>query len=323
MEFGTVGSLTSWSAFAALVVGMLALDLGVVHRKGREGTLRQALLWSGAWIGVAMLFGGWVTWRYGGEAGAEFFTGYVVEKSLSVDNVFVFLLVFGALGIPAGKQGRVLFWGVLSAIVLRTAMIFAGIELLEHFHFLIFVFAAILVLAGLKLLAKPTTAAAGEARWLHRLQRWVPSTPELDGDRFLTRRDGAWLATPMLIALLGIEGADIVFAVDSIPAVLAVTDDPFIVVTSNLLALLGLRALFLVLTRFVQRFTHLHTGLAVVLLFVGGKMAASPWIKVPTWLSLLVILGVLAASVGYSIWEDRKREKRDRAGLVPQRPRTA
>ncbi|HEU4382903.1 MAG TPA: TerC family protein [Anaeromyxobacteraceae bacterium] len=306
MGLSSVASPWWWAGFGALVLALLALDLGVFHRRDQAMTPRQALAWSGFWIALALLFGVGVFLRFGAERGEEFLAGYLVEYSLSVDNLFVFVAVFGALRIPAALQRRVLFWGILSALVLRAAMILAGAALLERFHWLMYAFGGLLLLTGLKLWWRRREEAGAEAgpalRWVRRL---VPSTPELRGSAFLVRENGRWLATPLLLALMAIEVADVVFAVDSIPAVFGVTRDPFIVFTSNVFAILGLRSLYFALAALVDRFTHLKAGLALVLVFVGAKMVAAGWVKVPAAISLAVITGILAAAVAASLWRPR------------------
>jgi len=307
MGLSSVASPAWWAGFGALVLLLLALDLGVFHRRERVVAPREALAWSGFWIGLALLFGLGVFLRFGAERGEEFLAGYLVEKSLSVDNLFVFVVLFGALRIPAALQHRVLFWGILSALVLRGAMIFAGAALLARFHWLMYVFGGLLLLTGVKLWRKRREEAGAEAgpvlRWVRRL---VPSTPELRGKAFLVREGGRWLATPLLVALVAIELTDVVFAVDSIPAVFAVTQDPFIVFTSNVFAILGLRSLYFALAGLMDRFTHLKAGLALVLVFVGAKMVAAGWVKVAPAASLGVIALILAVAVAASLWRPRR-----------------
>ncbi|HKB75973.1 MAG TPA: TerC/Alx family metal homeostasis membrane protein, partial [Myxococcales bacterium] len=266
-----MGSPLSWIGFLAFVAVLLAVDLGVFHRRPHEVRIREALTWSAVWIGLALLFNALVWWRSGAQAGTEFLTAYLVEKSLSVDNVFVFVAIFGALAIPPALQHRVLFWGVLSALGMRMAMIVGGAAALQRFHWLVYVFGGILVLSGIKLLVlRGDDGPPGGAMRL--VRRLVPATDRFDGARFLTRENGRLLATPLLTALIVIELADAVFAVDSVPAVLAVTDDTFIAFTSNALALLGLRSLFFVLAGALQKFRYLKIGLSGVLIFVGAKM---------------------------------------------------
>ena len=310
-------TLLEWSAFLAFVLAMLALDLGVFNRKDHVIGPREALGWSALWVALALAFGGYVWFRHGGDAGVQYLTGYVIEKSLSVDNIFVFVVIFGALGIPPLYQHRVLFWGILSALLMRGAMIAAGASLLHRFHGIIYVFGGFLVLTGLKLLLVRGGADHPERSALFRfLRRVIPASPRLDGNHFFTRVDGRWLATPLFFALALVEISDVIFAVDSIPAIFAVTSDPFVVFTSNVFAMLGLRSLYFLLAGFVERFTYLKPSLAFVLLFVGAKMALVDVVKVPAVASLAVVLGILATGVVASVLRNR------RAGGAPT-PRTA
>jgi tellurite resistance protein TerC len=297
-----------WAVFGGIVLAMLALDLGVFHRKDHVVGPREALAWSLVWVGLALGFGGWVWLRHGDTAGLEYLTGYVIEKSLSVDNVFVFVVIFGALGIPALYQHRVLFWGILSALALRGAMIAGGAALLERFHWVIYVFGAFLVFTGVKLfLARGAVSHPEQSAAFRALKRVVPATPRLDGNRFLTVVDGKRVATPLFFALVLIEFTDVVFAVDSIPAIFAVTRDPFIVFTSNIFAILGLRSLYFLLAGFVERFTYLKPSLAAVLVFVGAKMALVDVVKIHPAASLAVVVGILATGVLATIVTARRR----------------
>lgn len=299
-----------WLAFLAFVLAMLALDLGVFHREERVIRPREALGWSALWIGLALAFGGLVWRLFGAQPALEFLTGWVIEKSLSVDNLFVFVVLFGALGIPPLHQHRVLFWGVLSALVLRGAMIWGGAALLERFRWVGYLFGAFLVLSGARLaLVRGGSADPRRSRALALLHRLVPGTARLDGHRFFTREGGRRVATPLFFALALVELADVVFAVDSIPAVFAVTGDPFIVYTSNVFAILGLRSLYFVVADLVARFTYLKPALAAVLAFVGLKMLAAEVVHVPAGLSLLVVLGLLGAGALAS-WRRARRDAR-------------
>ena len=311
-------TLLEWSAFLAFVLAMLALDLGVFNRKDHVVGPREALGWSVLWVSLALTFGGWIWFRHGGELGLQYLTGYVIEKSLSVDNIFVFVVIFGALGIPPIYQHRVLFWGILSALVMRGAMIGAGAALLARFHWIIYVFGAFLVLTGVKLLLARGAAEHPEESALFRLlRRVVPASPNLDGNHFFTRVDGRWLATPLFFALALIEVTDVIFAVDSIPAIFAVTTDPFIVFTSNIFAILGLRSLYFLLAGFVEKFTYLKPSLAVVLLFVGAKMALVDVVKIHAGVSLAVVLSILAVGIVASILRNRRAPQ---VGASPARP---
>jgi tellurite resistance protein TerC len=290
-----------WAGFLGFVFAMLALDLGVFHRRDHVIRPREALGWSAVWVALALAFGAFVWLRHGSEAGLQYLTAYVIEKSLSVDNIFVFVVIFGALGIPALYQHRVLFWGILTALALRGAMIAAGAALLDRFHWIIYVFGAFLILTGAKLFLAGQKIPHPERSVVFRaLQRLVPATPRLDANRFFTRENGRWLATPLFFALALVELTDVVFAVDSIPAIFAVTSDPFIVFTSNIFAILGLRSLYFLLASFVERFTYLKPSLAFVLVFVGAKMAAADFVKIHPAVSLAVVVGILAVGVAAS-----------------------
>ena len=297
-----IGSPLTWALFFVFVLAMLGLDLGVFHRKSHEVTFREAAGWSAVWVTLSLLFGAAVYVFAGPAHGVEFLTGYLIEKSLSIDNVFVFIVVFGALKIAPRHQHKVLFWGVLSALVLRAGMIFGGAALLERFHWLIYVFGAFLVVTGIKLyLTRNAAEEPGQRRLLGLIRRLIPSTDRQDGDRFFTRENGRRLATPLFIALILIEVTDVIFALDSIPAIFAVTQDPFIVFTSNIFAILGLRSLFFLLSGMVDKFHYLKVGLAGVLVFVGAKMTLVDFVKVPAWVSLGLIAAILLTSVVASL----------------------
>ncbi|MEK7667301.1 MAG: TerC family protein [Gemmatimonadota bacterium] len=296
-----------WIAFNAFVLLMLALDLGVFHRKSHEVQLREALVWSAVWIALALAFNGLVWARYGQQRGLEFLTGYLIEKSLSVDNIFVFVLIFTYFRVPAQYQHKVLFWGILGALLMRAAFIAAGVTLIQRFHWIIYVFGGFLVITGVKMAIQQDKEIHPEKNPALRLaKRLVPVTTGYDGDRFFTRVDGRRAATPLFVTLLLVETTDLIFAVDSIPAILAITHDPFIVYTSNVFAILGLRALYFALAGVVRRFHYLSIGLAAILVFVGCKMLLVDVVKVATVLSLGVIAAILAVSVAASVlWPPR------------------
>jgi len=300
-------TLLEWSAFLAFVLLMLALDLGVFNRKDHVVGPREAIGWSALWVALALAFGGFLWVRDGSEVGLQYLTGYVIEKSLSVDNIFVFVVIFGALGIPPVYQHRVLFWGILSALLLRGAMIGAGAALLARFHWIIYVFGAFLILTGVKLLlARGAVSHPEKSAVFALLRRVVPASPRLDGNHFFTREGGRWLATPLFFALALIEFTDVVFAVDSIPAIFAVTTDPYLVFTSNVFAILGLRSLYFLLAGFVEKFTYLKPSLALVLVFVGGKMALIDVVKIHAAVSLGVVLAILTIGVVASVVRHRR-----------------
>jgi len=305
--YHSIGSPELWAGFILFVLAMLALDLGVFHRKAHAVGWREALVWSLVWVALALLFSAGVWWSYGPQRGLEFLTGYLIEKSLSVDNIFVFVVIFSALGIPAIYQHRVLFWGILSALVLRGVMIFAGAAMLARFHWLIYVFGAFLVLTGVKLFfERGKQSHPEESRAMVVVRRLIPSTDKLHAHHFFVRLGGKLLATPLFMALVMVEITDVVFAVDSIPAIFAITNDTFIVFTSNIFAILGLRSLFFLLAGFVDRFRYLKVGLAAVLVFVGAKMGAVDLYKVPALVSLCVITLILGGSIVASLLVSRR-----------------
>ncbi|MFP2957478.1 TerC family protein [Myxococcus sp. 1LA] len=308
----SVGSPGLWAGFVAFVIAMLALDLGVFHRKAHVVKFKEALGWSAVWVSLALVFGAGVWWKFGPEPGLQFITGYLIEKSLSVDNIFVFVVIFSALRIPALYQHRVLFWGILSALVLRAIMIFAGVAMLARFHWLIYVFGGFLILTGVKLFLQRNKEDNPEDGALMRLaRRTIPSTPNFDGHHFFTVENGRKLATPLLMALLLVEASDILFALDSIPAIFAVTTDPFIVFTSNIFAILGLRSMFFMLAGAVEKFSFLKVGLSAVLVFVGAKMALIDFVKVPPSVSLVVIATLLGGSIAVSLIKARNAPTAD------------
>jgi tellurite resistance protein TerC len=292
----------AWSGFHAFVFLMLALDLGVFNRRVHAPTMREAGIWSAVWIGLALLFNGLMFQAEGSQKGLEWFTSYVLEKSLSVDNLFVFVLVFQSFQVDLRHQHRMLFWGVLGALIMRAAMILAGTVLLNRFEWMMYVFGGFLVYTGLKmLLVKEAAADPAQNPMTRAFRRFVPFDEAGGHERFWVVREGRRLATPMLLVLVTIEMTDLVFAVDSIPAVLAVSRDPFVVYTSNIFAILGLRSLYFVLAKMMDRFHRLKTGLAVVLAFVGVKMCLTHWLPIPVQYSLLVIAAVLTGSVVASL----------------------
>jgi len=304
----SVGTPLLWAGFVALVLVFLLVDLVVVHRKDEVISTREAIRWTFIWIGLALLFDGWIWWRFGSGKALEFLTGYLIEKSLSVDNLFVFILVFNAFAVPAIYQHRVLFWGILTAIVLRAAMILGGTALLARFHWLIYVFGAFLVITGVRLaLREEDEHPHPEKGWAFRtLRRIVPSTSSYHGHAFFVREGARRVATPLFLALAMIEVSDVVFALDSIPAIFGVTLDPFIVFTSNIFAILGLRSLFFAVARMMDRFAYLEYGLSAVLVFIGAKMLASRWVDVPALVSLGVVVLLLGGAIALSLWRSRR-----------------
>jgi tellurite resistance protein TerC len=291
-----------WIAFSIFVLAMLALDLGVFHRKAHEVKIKEALAWSAVWIALALLFNlGIYFWR-GEVAALEFLTGYLLEKSLSVDNVFVFLLIFSYFRVPALWQHKVLFWGILGALIMRAVFIAAGITLIQHFHWVIYVFGAFLIFTGIKMALQKDKEIHPEKNPVIKIfRRLMPVTKDYEESKFFVRKAGRLHATPLFVALLVVETTDVIFAVDSIPAILAITHDPFIVFTSNVFAILGLRALYFALAAVMQLFHHLHYGLSAILVFVGLKMLLADIYKIPIEIALGVVAGILLLSVIASV----------------------
>jgi tellurite resistance protein TerC len=296
-----------WVAFNLFVLAMLALDLGVFHRKAHVIKIKEALSWSAFWITLALLFNlGIYFWR-GPEIAFEFLTGYLIEKSLSVDNIFVFLLIFSYFGVPSLYQHKVLFWGILGALIMRAVFIATGITLIEKFHWIIYLFGAFLILTGIRMALQKERKINPERNLVLRLfRRWVPVTEEYVEGNFFVKRVSRYLVTPLFIVLLVVETTDVIFAVDSIPAILAITLDPFIVYTSNVFAILGLRALYFAVAGIMGLFHHLHYGLSAVLVFVGIKMLVTDIYKIPVSMALSVVAGILFISVIASIIDRKK-----------------
>jgi tellurite resistance protein TerC len=305
-------SLSVWLGFSGVVAVLLILDLAVLNRHSHVLSMREALRWSGAIVTLALLFGLFLLFREGTKAALEYYTGYLIELSLSVDNLFVFILVFQYFGVPPELQPRVLKWGILGAIVMRLIMIMAGALLLERFHWIIYVFGAILIYTGFHMFSSKEERIEPERNPVVRLARKVlPFTESYSGEHFFVRSlRGTLMATPLFLVLLVIEWTDLVFAIDSIPAVFAVTRDPFIVYSSNIFAILGLRALFFVLADMMHRFDYLKPSIAVILIFVGIKMLVSNWVHLPTLLSLGFIVVTLTTGVLLSLRKTRREAMR-------------
>jgi len=296
-----VNQILFWILFNIFVAAMLALDLGVFHRRTNSLSLRQALAWSGLWILLAGIFAVLLFFWQGSRAALEFSTGYVIELSLSVDNLFIFLLVFRYFRLPKPEQYRVLFWGIIGAIAMRAAFIFAGVGLIHRFHWIIYLFGLLLVYSGVRLLFQRGAEVHPEKNPLLRLfRRYIPVTDDLVDGRFFVRRDRLY-ATPLLLVLLVVETTDLIFAVDSIPAVLSITLDTFIVYTSNIFAILGLRSMFFALSSLLDIFKYLHYGISCVLVFVGVKMLTSHYYPIRTEISLAVIGGILLITILASV----------------------
>ena len=305
-----------WLLFTVFVLGMLALDLGIFHRQAHVVTKKEAALWSLVWVLLALVFNAGIYYVSGPERALEFLTGYVIEYSLSVDNIFVFIVIFSYFAVPEAYRHRVLFWGIVGALIMRGIFIALGAALLHRFHWIIYIFGAFLVITGIKMLLKEETEVHPENNAVIKLlRRLMPITERYEGQRFFVTRHGQRFATPLLVVLLTVESTDLIFAVDSVPAIFAVTSDPFIVYTSNVFAILGLRALYFLLAGVMDLFCYLRYGLGFVLSFVGTKMMLADVYKIPISISLGVIATALALSIIVSLLFPRKRAEQS---LVPQ-----
>ena len=303
-------SAALWIGFSLLILFMLSLDLGLFNRKAHTIRYREAAIWSAVWIALAMIFAGIVFWYQGTDPGLKFLTGYVIELSLSVDNLFVFLLIFSFFKVPARVQHRVLFWGVLGALIMRLTMIFIGATLINRFHWILYIFGAFLVYTGFKMFRQEDSDIQPEENPLVRaVTRYIPITRHYDEQKFFTRVNGKLTGTLLLLVLVIVEVTDLVFAVDSIPAIFAITTNTFIVYTSNVFAILGLRSMYFLLAGVVEKFQYLRMGLAIVLTFIGVKMLIEALhIVIPVWISLVVVATVLLASVAASILWPKEAE---------------
>ena len=299
-----------WISFNVFVLAMLALDLGVFHRKSHEVSIKEALTWTGVWITIAMVFNLFVYWQFGEEKAVEYFTAYIIEKSLSVDNIFVIIIIFSYFDVPKAYQHKVLFWGILGALVMRVIFIFAGIELIHKFHWLIYIFGGFLIFTGVKILVSKDNKIEPEKNPIFKLVNYLfPVTPTFRRDHFFTRIEGRIWVTPLFVVVMLIEGTDLIFAVDSIPAILAISDDPFIVYTSNVFAILGLRSLYFALAGIENYFRYLKYGLSAVLVFVGIKMCIMDFYKIPVEVSLIVIVFILGISMVASLVIAKPQDK--------------
>jgi tellurite resistance protein TerC len=298
----SIGAPVFWVMFTAIVLFLMALDLGLFHRKAHAVGVREALIWSLVWVTLSIGFGSWIYSEFGAQRGFEFFTGYLIEYSLSVDNVFVFVLIFSYFAVPAKLHHRVLFWGILGALIMRAVFILAGAVLMESFHWMIYVFGAFLVFTGWKILKQGDAEVEPERNPIVRLfQRIVPKSSGYASGGFFVRQSGRLLATPLALVLVTVETTDLVFATDSIPAIFGVTRDPFIVYTSNICAILGLRSMYFLLAAVINRFAYLGIGLGIVLMFIGTKMLVSGYYQIPITLSLGIVASILAGSVILSL----------------------
>ncbi|MFA0767110.1 MAG: hypothetical protein OXFUSZZB_000438 [Candidatus Fervidibacter sp.] len=317
----TEAPLWAWFGFLAVVGLMLAIDLGIFHRHAHIVSLREAAIWSVVWVVVALLFNLVILFWMGKREALEFLTGYLVEKALSADNIFVFAVLFNYFAVPPAYRHRVLFWGVLGAIVMRFAFIMAGAALLKKFHWVVYIFGIIVILSGIKLLRQRDGQVDPEKNPVIQLaRRFLPLTPHYVGQQFVVRDDGRFVFTPLALVLLAVETTDVVFAVDSVPAIFAITRDPFIVFTSNICAILGLRALYFLLEGVMKLFRYLDEGLAIILVFIGIKMLLSEVYPIPVGLSLGFVLLVLTITIVLSLWAER----RERAAALanPNHPPT-
>lgn len=312
-----------WVGFTTFVLAMLALDLGVFHRTAHVISVKDATIWSAVWILLALLFNAGIYVFRGPDSALQFFTGYLIEKSLSVDNLFVFVLLFSAFSVPTAYQHRVLFWGVLGALVMRGILILVGVALLEAFHWIIYVFGVFLLFAGIRMVFSKEEHVHPERNPAAKfIRRVIPVTADYEGQHFWVRRGKQVLVTPLLLVLVVVETTDLIFALDSLPAIFAVTQDPFLVYTSNVFAILGLRSLYFVFAHTMGRFTYLKAGLAVVLCFVGSKMILADLYHIPTLLSLVVIALILSIAVVASAWRERVVPSSQKTSQKPQQDRS-
>jgi len=313
-------SIWLWVGFNLFVLFMLALDLGVFHRKSHAVSIREAVIWSVVWIAMSLLFNASIYFFWdqmvpnshytNSEAALAFFTGYIIEKSLSVDNIFVFVLIFSFFAVPAAYQHRVLFWGIIGALVMRGVLIAVGAALIEEFHWIIYVFGAFLVYTGIRMFSHDNIKVEPEKNPLVKMaRRFLPITDGYQGSQFFVKDAGKWMATPLFLVVLFVESTDLLFAVDSIPAIFAVTTDSFIVYTSNVCAILGLRALYFLLANVVEKFHYLSAGLSIILIFVGIKMLIEKFYAIPIGASLGVVFSILTIAIVASLWREKQLSK--------------
>ena len=301
-------SLGIWAGFIVFILGILALDLGVFHKKSHTVSFKESIIWSGIWIALALAFSVVILYWRGQEDFMLFLTGYVIEKSLSVDNLFVFLLIFSYFQVPNQYQHKILFYGILGALIMRALFIGAGITLNREFAWVLYIFGAFLVFSGIKMLMPHNGEESLENNkiiiWTKKI---LPTHHEMDGDRFFTKYGGKWHVTPMFITLIFVEFSDVVFAIDSIPAIIGITDDPFLVFSSNVFAILGLRSLYFALKGFADLFQYLKIGLSFILIFIGVKMLIAEWFHMPVWATMTFIFSVLIGSMLISLQHKKKK----------------
>lgn len=302
-------SMTVWISFVVFVLFVLALDLGVFHKKSHAVSFKEAIIWSVVWIALAMVFNVIILQWRGEDAFYKFLTGYVIEKSLSVDNLFVFLLIFSYFKVPNQYQHKILFYGILGALIMRAVFIGAGIAIIRQFAWVIYIFGGFLILTGIKMLIPQEEEQTLENNkiivWAKKI---FPTSTSLDGDKFFTVQNGKRMVTPLFITLIFVEFSDVVFAIDSIPAIIGITDDPFLVFTSNVFAILGLRSLYFALKGFADIFHYLKYGLAVILMFIGTKMCISHWYHVPIWFTMTFIFTILIGSMLISLYVNKRNK---------------
>ena len=298
----SIGTPIFWTSFILVVLVLLSIDLGVFNRRAHAVTVKEALSWSIVWIVLSLSFGTYIYAAFGKQYGLEFFAGYLIEYALSVDNIFVFILIFSYFAVPDRFHHRVLFWGILGALIMRASFIVAGAALIQAFHWIIYVFGAFLVVTGIKILRQGDAEVEPQRNPAVKLfQRFVPMTSGYDSGKFFLRHQGKLMATPLALVLVTVEATDLVFATDSIPAIFGVTSDPFIVYTSNICAILGLRSMYFLLSAVVNRFVYLGTGLGIVLAFIGFKMLLSGIYAIPIGLSLAIVAAILIGSIILSL----------------------
>ncbi|MDW7982215.1 MAG: TerC family protein [Thermomicrobium sp.] len=310
--------LWGWFAFIGLILGLLALDLGVFHRKAHVVEMKEAGMWVALWVSLSLLFGVFLWYRAGHEAGLQYFTGYLIELSLSADNMFVFVLIFTAFAVPAQFQHRVLYYGILGALIMRLAMILGGAWLIKEFHWILYIFGAFLVFTGIRMLMEREEREVDVENniAIRLVSRFFPIVPRYFEQRFFVRLDGRLYATPLIVVLVLVELSDLMFAIDSIPAIFAVTRDPFIVFSSNAFAILGLRSMYFLLAGLVRRLAYLRYGLAVILSYIGVKMLIQDFYKIPTAISLGIVIAILAISIVVSLLLAERRLVRQPAEIT-------
>jgi tellurite resistance protein TerC len=298
----SIGTPFFWTAFIVVILFLLSIDLGIFHRRAHAVSFREAFCWTIVWVVLSLSFGLWIYKFFGKQYGLEFYAGYLIEYALSVDNVFVFIIIFSYFAVPSKLHHRVLFWGIIGALVMRASFIVIGAALISAFHWVLYLFGIFLVFTGIKLLRQGDTEVEPERNPVVKLfRRAVPMTADYRSGKFFVRELGKFMATPLALVLVTVEATDLVFATDSIPAIFGVTKDPFIVYTSNVCAILGLRSLYFLLAAVVSRFAYLGTGLGIVLIFIGAKMLVSGFFVIPIGISLGVVAAILACAIICSI----------------------